>query len=151
MSLKNDLINGSIALPQPERVDPEPAIDMGKVAIARYGEEVIVTHLSVEYLARQFAGTFFEMNRSKRFRSIWGTSDKKQDYYIDKNWTIFHQAGERGHGQDADGSNGDAGPKGCDLSCAMPGERSGPACRWRKRQPADGKGQRTFRRRQGVE
>ena len=89
MSLKNDLINGSIALPQPERVDPEPAIDMGKVAIARYGEEVIVTHLSVEYLARQFAGTFFEMNRSKRFRSIWGTSDKKQDYYIDKNWTYF--------------------------------------------------------------
>ena len=89
--LKKHLTNGTIAMPQPKPVEPEPVIDMGKLAIARYGQEVIVTHLTVEYIARQFAGTFFELNRSKRFRSIWGTSDKKQNYYIDKNWAYFIQ------------------------------------------------------------
>lgn len=80
--LKKHLTDGTIA-------QAVPALETKDIAVALDGKDFVVTTLSVEYLAREFAGVFFEQNRSKKFRSIWGTSDKQQLRYIDHNWHSF--------------------------------------------------------------
>lgn len=84
--LAKALLNGSSPAPEPFKL-----LDTDKLAFAfdPAVNKFVVTTLTVEYLARQFAGVFFEQNRSKKFRLLWGTSDKQQDRYIDHNWKSF--------------------------------------------------------------
>jgi hypothetical protein len=75
MSLKDAFLTGCV-------LPTDVVIQQG-----RDGDVVAIR--SIEGLAREIAGCFFEGERSQRFRKKWGTSDKSQQRYINQHWQTF--------------------------------------------------------------
>ncbi len=75
MSLKDAFLNGCV-------LPTDIVVDQGK-------DGDLVAVRSIEDVAREIAGCHFEQSRSKRFRQVWGTSDKAQDRYVSQNWRHF--------------------------------------------------------------
>lgn len=79
MTTKSQLMDGVAHIP----------LDKLSYTANDHGDEVIVTVVDVEWVAREIAGQFFDKNRSPKFRMLWGTSDKQQNFYVDQNWRSF--------------------------------------------------------------
>ena len=78
MSTKSQLMDGTAHI----------ATDKLSYSATEHGD-VVVTVDGIEFVAREMAGQFFDLNRSPYFRALWGKSDKHQNRYVDNNWRSY--------------------------------------------------------------